>query len=185
MWGFGFFGFFGFFRVVGEGGGVGVVEVAWGVGLSVGGGSAGVSGDADLNGGGDDGLGDGGVNGGFLADSPGFVESSGKTSQTVSYSFSISAAMCFWSAWKGEVVHVVEVLTDKCVEVWENLRLDPYSNEGLLSLSEMRSGGGRGHEVMLVGWSIYDSWEWFAFTSGSVETATFCYWLNSKMLLVL
>ena len=29
---------------------------------------------------------------------PGFVESSGKTSQTVSHSFSISAAMCFWSA---------------------------------------------------------------------------------------
>ena len=28
----------------------------------------------------------------------GFVESSGKASQTVSHSFSSSAAMCFWSA---------------------------------------------------------------------------------------
>ena len=42
---------------------------------------------------------------------------------------SISAVMCFWSAWKGEVVNVIEMLTDKCVEVWDNLRLDPYSNE--------------------------------------------------------
>ena len=30
--------------------------------------------------------------------SPGFVESSGKTSETVSHSFPVSAAMCFWSA---------------------------------------------------------------------------------------
>ena len=66
------------------------------------------------------------LDGGFVTGSPGFVESSGKTSQTFSYSFSISAAMCFWSAWKGEVVNVVEVQTDECVEVWENLRLAPY-----------------------------------------------------------
>ena len=36
-----------------------------------------------------------GLDGGFVTGSPGFAESSGKTSQTVSYSFSISAAMCF------------------------------------------------------------------------------------------
>ena len=40
--------------------------------------------------------------------------------------FSISAAMCFWSVWKGEVVNVVEVLTSECFQKWENLRLDPY-----------------------------------------------------------
>ena len=94
-----------------------------------------------------------GLNGGFVAGSPGFVESSGKTSQTISHSFSISAAICFWSAWKGELVNVVEVLTDESVEVWEKLGLGTYSNEGLVSVLEMvlRSGGGRGHEVMLTG----------------------------------
>ena len=32
---------------------------------------------------------------------------------------------------------VVEVLTDECVEVWENSRLDPYSNWRLLYVLEM------------------------------------------------
>ena len=54
----------------------------------------------------------------FVAGSPGFVESSGKTSHTVSHSFSISASICLWSAWKREVVNVVEVFTNKSVEVW-------------------------------------------------------------------
>ena len=39
-----------------------------------------------------------GLDGRCVTGFPGFVESSGKTSQTVSHSFSISAAMCFWSA---------------------------------------------------------------------------------------
>ena len=55
----------------------------------------------------------------------GYAESSGKTFQTVSHSFSISTEMYFLSAWQREVVNVVEVLTDKCVEVWENFKLDP------------------------------------------------------------
>ena len=67
-----------------------------------------------------------GLDGRCITGFPGFVESSGKTSQTVSHSFFISATMCFWSACKGEMVNVVEVLTDECVEVWEYLRLDPY-----------------------------------------------------------
>ena len=67
-----------------------------------------------------------GLDGGFATGSSGFAESSGKTSQTVSHYLLISAVMCFWSAWKGEVVNVVEVLPDECVEVWENLRLDPF-----------------------------------------------------------
>ena len=58
MW---IFGVFGFFEVLGGGGGVGVVEVAWDVGLSVGGGGADVSDDADLSGGQNDGLGGGGA----------------------------------------------------------------------------------------------------------------------------
>ena len=87
-----------------------------------------------------------GLNGWFVAGSPGIVESFGKTSQTVSHSFLISAAICFWSAWKGEVVIVVEVFFDESVEVWEKLRLGTYSKEGLVSVSEMalRSGGGGG-----------------------------------------
>ena len=36
-----------------------------------------------------------GLDGGFVASSPGFAESSEKTSETVSYSFSNSVAMCF------------------------------------------------------------------------------------------
>ena len=36
-----------------------------------------------------------GLDGGLITGSPGFEESSAKTSQTVSHSFSISAAMCF------------------------------------------------------------------------------------------
>ena len=66
------------------------------------------------------------LDGGLIAGSAGFEEGSGKTSQTVSHSFSILAAMCFWSAWKGEVVNLVEVLTNEYVEVWKNLRLHPY-----------------------------------------------------------
>ena len=80
---------------------------------------------------------------GFVTGSPGFVESSGKTSQTVYHSFSIYAAMYFRSAWKGEVVSVVEVLTDECVEV----RLDPYSNKRLLHVSEMGVEAWWGSEV--------------------------------------
>ena len=78
-----------------------------------------------------------GLDGGFVAGSPEFVESSGKNSLTVSHSFPISTAMCFWSAWKGEMVNVVEVHTEECVKVWQNLRLYPYSNERLLYVSEM------------------------------------------------
>ena len=87
-----------------------------------------------------------GINAGFLAGSPGIEVSSGKTSKTASHSFSSSAGICFWSAWKGEVVNVVEVLIDESVELWEKLRLDTYSKEGLVSISEMssRSGGGGG-----------------------------------------
>ena len=58
-----------------------------------------------------------GLNCWFVAGSPRFVESSGKASHTVSHSFSISAAICLGSAWKGEVVNVVEVLTNEIVEV--------------------------------------------------------------------
>ena len=81
------------------------------MGLGVGGGGGGVDvrEGADLSGAGDDGsgLGGGGLDGWFVKGSPGFAESSGKTSETVSNTFSISAAMGFWSAWKGEVVNVV------------------------------------------------------------------------------
>ena len=82
----------------------------------------------------------------FVAGSPGFLESSGNASQTVSHYFSISSAICFWSAWKGKVVNVVEVLNDEIVVEWERLRLGTYSKEGLVSVSEMtlRSGGGGG-----------------------------------------
>ena len=79
------------------------------MGLSVGGGGVDVSEGADLGGGGDDSahLRGEGLDGGFVTGSPRFVESSGKTSQTVSHFFSVSTAMCFWSAWKGEMVNVV------------------------------------------------------------------------------
>ena len=66
-----------------------------------------------------------GLDGGLVTGSPGFEESSAKTSQTVSFLFQFPP-MCFWSAWKGEVVNLVEVFTDECVEVWKNFRLDPY-----------------------------------------------------------
>ena len=90
-----------------------------------------------MNGGGDDAWVLEGLGGGFVTGSPEFAQSSGKTSQTVSHSFSISAMMRFWSAWKGEAVNVVEVLIDKCAEVLENLRLGLYSNGTLLYISEM------------------------------------------------
>ena len=48
-----------------------------------------------------------GLDDGFVTGSPGFAESSWKTSQTVFHFFSISVTRCFWSAWKGEVVNVV------------------------------------------------------------------------------
>ena len=57
------------------------------------------------------------LHGGFVAGSPAFVESPGKTSQTMSHSFAISAAMYFWSAWKGELVNAVEMVTEECVKV--------------------------------------------------------------------
>ena len=43
-------------------------------------------------------------------------------------------------------MNVVEVLTDKCVEVCENLRLDPYSHEMLLYVLEVgfKTRWGRG-----------------------------------------
>ena len=70
------------------------------MGLSVGGGGVDVSEGADLGGGGDDSahLRGEGLDGGFVTGSPRFVESSGKTSQTVSHFFSVSTAMYFWSA---------------------------------------------------------------------------------------
>ena len=101
-----------------------------------------------------------GLDFGFVTGYPGLAESSGKSSQTVPNSFSISDAMCFWSAWKGEVVNVAEVLTDECVEVWENLMLNPYSNERLLYALEMdveaRWGRGAGSDACGVGyyWSM-------------------------------
>ena len=56
-----------------------------------------VSGVLGLCGGGEDGLGGGEARWLVVTGSPWFVESSVKTSQTVSHSFSISVAMCFWS----------------------------------------------------------------------------------------
>ena len=38
-----------------------------------------------------------GLDEGFVIGSPRLLESSGTTSKTISYSFSISNAMCFWS----------------------------------------------------------------------------------------
>ena len=54
-------------------------------------------------------------------------------------------------------MNLVEVLTGKCVEVWENFRFDPYSNEGLLFVLQMgiEAQWGRGHEGMVVGWSMF------------------------------
>ena len=91
-----------------------------------------------------------------------------KTSQTVSHSLSISNMMFLVS------LEVVEVLTDECVEVLENSRLDPYSNERLLYFSEMgvKACWGRGHEVMLVEKGIFGPR--FAITARSVKTTTLC-----------
>ena len=55
-----------------------------------------VGGGVGLCAGGEDGLG-GGEARWCVTGSPGFLESSGKISLAVSHSFSISAAMCFWS----------------------------------------------------------------------------------------
>ena len=79
------------------------------MGLNVRGGGVAASESADLSGGGDDGggLGGGRLDGRFVTGSPGSAESSGKTSRTVSHSFSIPTEICFWSASKGEVVDVV------------------------------------------------------------------------------
>ena len=98
-----------------------------------------------------------GLDGGFATGSPGSLESSGKTPQTVTHSVLIFVTMCFWSAWKGEVGNVVEVLTDECVEVWENLRLDPCSNEMLLYVLKINVEAWwvRGHEVMIVEWGFF------------------------------
>ena len=74
------------------------------LGVGGGGGGVGISEAADLSDAGDDGR---GLGGGFVTGSPGFAGSSGKTFQTVSNSFSISAVMCSQSAWKGQVVNVV------------------------------------------------------------------------------
>ena len=57
-----------------------------------------------------------GLDGGFVTGCPGFTGSSWKASQTVSDSFLIFTAMCFWLALKGEVMNLVEVYNDECVE---------------------------------------------------------------------
>ena len=63
---------------------------------------------------------------GLLQVLQGYWRAVGRLPKQTRIFFSISAAMYFWSAWKGEVVKVcVEVLTDECIEVWESLRLDP------------------------------------------------------------
>ena len=123
-------------------------------GLSVGGCRADVSEDANLN----DGLVSGDATLWVHCRFPSVCGELWKTSQTVSHSFSIPTAICFWSVWKGEKVNVVEVLIDKCVEMWENLRLGLYSNEGSLSVSEVgvEARWRRGHSRMFVGWGIFD-----------------------------
>ena len=72
-----------------------MVEVASGVGLNVRCDGVDVSEDVDLHDGGDDsrGLDGAGLDGRLVTVSPGFAKSSGKTSQTVSHSFSISAVI--------------------------------------------------------------------------------------------
>ena len=119
----------------------------------MGGGGADVIEGVNLIGLGDDGLVSGGATWWVCLGSSAFLESYGKASQKMPHSFAISTAMCFWSTRKGEKVNVVEVLTDKCVEVWENLRLHLYSNEGLLSVSEVgvEAWWGRGHKGMFEG----------------------------------
>ena len=57
------------------------------------------------------------LDGRIVAGSPmGFPESSGKTSHTISHSRSILPMSFCRSAWKEEVVKVIEALTDQCVE---------------------------------------------------------------------
>ena len=54
------------------------------------------------------------LDGGILAGSPtGFLESSRKTSHTISHSRSISAMSFCRLSWKEEVVNVIEALTDR------------------------------------------------------------------------
>ena len=51
-----------------------------------------------------------------------------------------------------------EVLTCECVEVWESLKLDSYSNESGYCIFRrwvLRLGKGVAHEVMLVEWGIF------------------------------
>ena len=56
------------------------------------------------------------LHGRIVADSHmGFLESSGKTSHTVSHSRSISAMSFSRLAWKEEVVKMIEALIDQCV----------------------------------------------------------------------
>ena len=90
------------------------------MGLGVGDDFVDVSEDADLSGGGDDGrsLCGGGAR---LLVCYRFPQDLRRALRRllweVSHFFSISAVMCFWSVGKGEVVNVVEVLTDKCIEL--------------------------------------------------------------------
>ena len=111
------------------------------MGLSVEGASVDVNEDADLSGGDNgEGLGVGGARWWVCYRFPkafGELWEDFKNNLLFSYSFSISNAMCFWSTKKGEVVNVVEMLIDKCLELWESFRFDPYSNESLLHVSEM------------------------------------------------
>ena len=48
-------------------------------------------------------------------------------------------------------MNVVEGFTGECVEVWENLRLNPYSNQELLYVSEMGVEARCLHEGIRVG----------------------------------
>ena len=106
-----------------------------------------------------------GLDGGFVTDATVFAESSEKTYETVSHYLSISAVMCFWSAWKGESL---------CVWKWV-LRL---------------SGGGT-HEVMLVRWGFFAHESGLLLPQGrskphrGVAGQTQKCSLNSKILLVL
>ena len=76
----------------------------------------------------------GDLDGGIVAGPPkGFLESSGKTSQTVSHSRSISAMSFCRFAWKEEVVMVIEALIDQCVgrSVGGSERLNGLQTGGL------------------------------------------------------
>ena len=90
-------------------------------------------------------------------------------------------------------MNVIEMLTDKCVEVWENLRLDPYSNERSLYVWKwlLRLSGGGRHEVMLVRWGFFVHESGLLLPQGrskphrGVAGQTQKCSLNSKILLVL